>query len=101
MVEFETLSAVEQKFGANNFIEVAKKKAITEKGENEFIAVSRGFYGQDGSKRFTKSMSIPNEVIDFVAEKLKEMKSAAAEAPAPAPSEAPAPGPEEAPPAPE
>lgn len=74
MVEFETIKAVEQKFGNNNFIEVAKKKAITEKGENEFIAISRGFFTQEGAKRYTKSMSVPVDVIDFVADKLREMK---------------------------
>ncbi len=75
MVEFQTIKAEELKFGNNNFIEVARKKAIAENGENEFISVSRGFYGQDGSKRFTKSFAVPldQNVIDFVAKTLKEV----------------------------
>lgn len=73
MVEFETIEAKEMKFGNNNFIEVAHKKAITETGEREFLAVSRGFFGQDGTKRFTKSFTVPNEVVDFVVDNLKAL----------------------------
>ncbi|HIJ98849.1 TPA: hypothetical protein H1005_02805 [archaeon] len=75
MVEFQTLKAEEVKFGNNNFIEVARKKAVTPEGENEFVAISRGFFAPDGSKRFKRSFTIPDnaEVVDFVCEKIKEM----------------------------
>jgi hypothetical protein len=75
MVEFETLKVKEVKFGNNNFIEVARKKAIVETGENEFISISRGFYAQDGTKKYKKSFTVPLEktVIDFVAESLKDV----------------------------
>jgi regulatory protein YycH of two-component signal transduction system YycFG len=75
MVEFETIKSEELKFGNSSFIEVARKKAITEKGENEFISVSRGFYMLDNQKRYNKSFTIPvsKEVVDFVSEKIKEM----------------------------
>lgn len=90
MVEFQTIKAEEVKFGNNNFIEVARKKAVTPEGENEFIAVSRGFFAPDGSKRFKRSFTIPDntEVIDFICEKIKEMASQkAAEEPAEAETE--------------
>jgi hypothetical protein len=48
MVEFETMKAEEVKFGKNNFIEVARKKAIGESLSKEFVAISRGFYLSDG-----------------------------------------------------
>ncbi len=75
MVEFETIKAEEVSFGNNNFIEVARKKAITEEGENEFISISRGFVTQTGDKRYKKSFALPTDekVLDFVAEKLKEV----------------------------
>ena len=75
MVQFETIKAEEVKFGNNNFIEVARKKAITDNGENEFISVSRGFYAPDGSKKYRKSFTVPldQNVIDFVAKTLKEV----------------------------
>ena len=50
MVEFETIKAEEIKFGRNNFIEISRKKAITDGGENEFISIARGFYLPDGAK---------------------------------------------------
>ena len=78
MVEFETIKAEEIKFGNNNFIEVARKKAITEEGENEFISLSRGFFAQTGERRYRKSFTIPPEasVVDFISEKVKEMLAA-------------------------
>jgi hypothetical protein len=60
MVEFETIKAKEVKFGSNNFIEVARKKAIIGGGEREFISISRGFYYND-EKRFRSSVTIPDE----------------------------------------
>ena len=75
MVEFQTVKAEEVKFGKNNFLEVARKKAVAEEGENEFIAISRGFFLPDGTKRFKKSLAIPDEqeIKDFVSSKIKEM----------------------------
>lgn len=75
MVEFETISSEEVKFGNNNFMEIARKKAITEEGENEFISLSRGFFTQTGERRYRKSFTIPLDeaVINFVAENVKKM----------------------------
>ena len=74
-VEFETLKAEEVKFGKNNFIEIARKKAKAETGENEFLAISRGFFLPDGTKRFKRSVAIPNDkaIVDFVADTLKSL----------------------------
>lgn len=74
-VEFETIKAEEVKFGKNNFIEVARKKAKAESGENEFLAISRGFFLPDGTKRFKRSIAIPNdkEIVTFIADKLKSL----------------------------
>ncbi len=74
-VEFETVKAEEVKFGKNNFIEIARKRAKTAEGENEFLAISRGFFLPDGTKRFKRSIAVPNEkeIIDFISDKLKEV----------------------------
>jgi hypothetical protein len=61
MVEFKTLKSKEVKFGKNSFIEISKRKVITPVGENEFIAVSRGYYLPDKSKRWRASIALPNE----------------------------------------
>ncbi len=60
MVEFETLKAEEVKFGSNNFIEVARKKAVSENGEREFISISRGYY-IDNDKKWKSSITLPDE----------------------------------------
>jgi len=73
-VEFKTIKAEEVKFGRNSFIEVARKVAKTDEGENEFISISKGFYMPEGNgKRFRKSISLPNEpeVLVEVAKLLK------------------------------
>ena len=79
-VEFETLKADEVKFGRSNFLEVARKKAVSGEGSNEFLAISRGFYMPDGTKRFRRSLAVPDEpeIIDFVAKKLKEFSASKA-----------------------
>lgn len=61
MVEFETLKAEEVKFGKNNFIEVARKKAVGESISKEFVAISRGFYLADGTKKWKSSITLPDE----------------------------------------
>ncbi|MBI2971584.1 MAG: hypothetical protein HYY37_04180 [Candidatus Aenigmarchaeota archaeon] len=75
MVEFETLKSEEIKFGNSNFLEIARKKAVSETGENTFIAISRGFVTQTGERRYKKSIAIPvdENIINFIAEKLKEV----------------------------
>lgn len=74
-VDFVTIEADKISFGRNNFIEVARKKAITEDGENEFISISRGYYLPDGTERFKKSLTIPDEeeVKSFVIQKIESM----------------------------
>jgi hypothetical protein len=78
-VEFQTIKSDEMKFGKNNFLEVARKKAVAEEGENEFIAISRGFYLPDGTKRFRRSLAIPDDegLLEFITKKLKELHSTA------------------------
>ena len=73
-VQFETVKAEEIKFGRNNFLEVARKKATTDQGENEFIAISRGFFLPDGTKKFKRSIAIPDEqeIKDFIAKNIAE-----------------------------
>ncbi len=75
MVEFQTVKAEEVKFGKNNFLEIARKKAVTEEGDNEFISLSRGFYLPDGSKRFKRNIAIPDDpqIREFVSKQIKDM----------------------------
>jgi len=61
MVEFETLKSKEIKFGKNSFIEISRRRVKTPIGENEFIAISRGYYLPDNTKRWRASIALPNE----------------------------------------
>ena len=74
-VKFETIKGEEIKFGNSKFLEVARKKAITDEGEREFISISSGFFTNTGEKRYNKSFTVPldENVIKFVAEKLREV----------------------------
>ena len=75
MVEFETVTAEEVKFGKNNFIEVARKKAVSDNEEREFVSISRGYYLPDGSKRWKSSITLPDEKdkIEKISKILKEI----------------------------
>ena len=74
-VEFETIDSKKIDFGRNNFIEIARKKAVTDDGVNEFISVSRGYYLPDKSERFKKSLTIPDdeEIRNFISDMIKNM----------------------------
>ena len=58
-VEFRIERAEYVDIGRNNFIEIARKTAISERGENEFVSISRGFVLPDGQKRYVKSFTLP------------------------------------------
>jgi len=74
-VEFETIRAEKVNFGRNNFLEIARKRAKTSDGTNEFISVSRGYYLPDKTERFKRSLTIPDdpEVRSFVADKIRSL----------------------------
>lgn len=72
-VEFETVTSEKIPFGKNNFIEIARKRAISKDGEeSEFISISRGYTLRDGTERYKKSVTIPDEaeVKEFIANQI-------------------------------
>ena len=76
MVEFETIKSKEVKFGKNSFIEISKRKVKTPVGENEFIALSRGYYLPDNTKRWRASIALPTEKDkrEKIAELIKDFE---------------------------
>jgi hypothetical protein len=42
-------------------LEVARKRAKTPEGENEFISISKGFITPTGQKRFKNALGFPAE----------------------------------------
>lgn len=83
-VEFKTIESEEIKFGKNNFLEIARKKAVASDSESEFLSLSRGFFAKDGTKRFRRSLALPDEkeLIEFVVKKLKDYHNPKAKKPA-------------------
>lgn len=75
MVEFETITTKEIKFGKNKFLEVARKKAVSPEGENEFISISRGFMTPTGQKRFKNALGFPAEkdIVEQLVTALNEV----------------------------
>ncbi|HLE07978.1 MAG TPA: hypothetical protein VI933_05195 [archaeon] len=76
MVEFETITAKEIKFGNNKFLEVARKKAKSEEGESEIISISKGFVNQMGQKRFKNALGFPADkaVVAGLIEALQSLE---------------------------
>jgi acetone carboxylase gamma subunit len=74
-VEFETVSSDKIPFGKNNFIEVARKRAVSKDGTTEFVSISRGYTMRDGTERYKSSLTIPDdeEVRQFIIEKLSSI----------------------------
>ncbi|MFQ6020567.1 MAG: hypothetical protein ACE5J4_00920 [Candidatus Aenigmatarchaeota archaeon] len=92
MVEFETLDIKEIKFGNNKFLEVARKVAKTEQGENEFISISKGFITPNGQKRFKNALGFPadKEIMNGLIGALQGIMETVPEEPTKAVEETPA-----------
>ncbi|MFO8051822.1 MAG: hypothetical protein R6V01_09025 [Thermoplasmatota archaeon] len=76
MVDFETIEFKNIPFGKNNFIEVARKKAVLGNGgETEFISISRGYFQSDDSKRYKNSVTLPldEDVRKMIAKNVLEI----------------------------
>ena len=74
-VKFETIASERIPFGKNNFLEVARKKAVSNEGSTEFLSISRGYTMRDGSERYKSSVTLPGdeEVRKFIIEKLSSI----------------------------
>lgn len=72
---FETIKSFSIDFGTRNFLEVALKK--TSEG-NQFVSLSKGFTDQSGNKRYKRSLgfAVDDKVVDFLIQKLGELKKA-------------------------
>jgi hypothetical protein len=76
MVDFETIEFKNIPFGKNNFIEVARKRAVLGNGgQTEFISISRGYFTNNDEKRYKNSVTIPldEEVRKQIAQNILEI----------------------------
>jgi hypothetical protein len=73
-MEYETILSEYVDYGRNKFIEVSKKCV---KPDNAvFVNISKGYYTQEGSKRYQRSIGFPPEeaIINGLIEKLQNIK---------------------------
>lgn len=72
---FEALVERTYSFGRNAYIEVARKRLREGDAASDFLVISRGFYESDGSKRWTKFVTLPDdpELRAFLAKALQEV----------------------------
>ncbi|MDY6777240.1 MAG: hypothetical protein SVU32_01115 [Candidatus Nanohaloarchaea archaeon] len=75
MVEFDTLKSKEIEFGDGEFIQLARKRALSDEGDEVFISLSRGYIDADGDRRFKSSFSIPldEDVVGFLVDNMSDM----------------------------
>lgn len=61
MAFFEPVRETTRPFGQNGYLEVARRKLRDESGDTEFLVVTRGYFAADGSKRWTKFVTLPDD----------------------------------------
>lgn len=72
MATYESLKEDVKKFGKNSYIEVSRKR-LDEGGETtEFVLVTRGFFDKDGTKKWTRFVTLPDDpdLRDWLKESL-------------------------------
>ena len=74
-VKYETYSSERMKYGKNKFIEVARKVAITTRGQTEFIIISKGYFHHETVK-YEDGFTFPDDVefIEFLIGQLEKCK---------------------------
>ena len=72
MTTFETIEKHETEYGANNFVQIARKVAKDDNGSTEFIAITRGYLDGQGARRYKTNLTLPTDpdILSFVASSL-------------------------------
>ena len=74
MPGYQTLKEERKQFGRNHYLEVSRQK-LQEPGADaaEFILVTRGWIEKDGSKKWSRFVTLPDdpEMVKWLAEKLQ------------------------------
>ncbi len=73
---FEMVRETTRSFGSNSYLEVSRKRLRDEQGvESDFLVITRGFFEKDGSKRWTKFVTLPDaeDVKTWLSTALREV----------------------------
>ena len=73
MTRYETLRETTRRIGRNGYLEVARKRLAEGENALEFLVVTRGFFDDDGTKRWTRFVTVPDdaETRAWLAEALR------------------------------
>lgn len=77
MTAIDTIEKHETEFRDNNFLQVARKVARKEDGEDvEFIALTRRYLDAQGSRRYKTTLTVPPEpeLVEFLKDSLDEVQ---------------------------
>lgn len=76
MPSYQTLKESRKEFGRNHYLEVSRQK-LKEPAtdETEFILVTRGWIEKDGSKKWSRFVTLPDdpEMVKWLASALTEV----------------------------
>lgn len=61
MAQYETIREDVHRFGKNGYIEVARKRLVEGEEQAEFLLLTRGYFDQEGQKRWTRFVTIPTD----------------------------------------
>lgn len=76
MANYESVKEETRKFGRNSYVEVSRKRLLEDGHEaTEFVLVTRGFFDRDGTKKWTRFVTLPDEpeVRTWLAEALAKL----------------------------
>jgi hypothetical protein len=74
-MEYETILSEYVNYGRNKFIEISKKRVVSENAV--FLNISKGYYTPEGEKRYHRGIGFPPEkaIINGLIEKLTAVAS--------------------------
>lgn len=61
MATYESLKEDTKTFGKNSYVEVSRKRLVENGESTEFVLVTRGFFDKDGTKKWTRFVTLPAE----------------------------------------
>ena len=61
METYETLRSEVRRFGKNSYVEVSRQRLRTGKETMDFIVVTRGYFDRDGTRQWTRFVTLPDD----------------------------------------
>ena len=75
MPGYQTLKEERKRFGRNNYLEVSRQKLKEGAKPTEFILVTRGWIEKDGSKKWSRFVTLPDDpdMVKWLAKTIQEV----------------------------